>query len=59
MAEALVIVGAIAGCDQLIKRFTSLYRKLSKAYKVIRHTRKDIEDVKSRTKTIGKLWRFF
>lgn len=56
MAEVL---GAVAACDQLAGSFTSLYKELRTAYKVMRHARKDIKDMKSRTKILKKLWQFF
>jgi hypothetical protein len=56
MAEAL---GAVAACDQLIGRFTSLYKELKKAYKIIKHAKEDIQQVKDRTKILKRLWRFF
>lgn len=56
MAEVL---GAVGACDQLAGRFTSLYKELRIAYKIMRHARKDIKEMKSRTKMLERLWRLF
>lgn len=56
MAEVL---GAVGACDQLAGRFTSLYKELRTAYKIMRHARKDIKEMKSRTKMLERLWRLF
>lgn len=56
MAEVL---GAVAACDQLAVRFTSLYKQLRTAYKIMKHAGKDIKEMKSRTEILKRLWRFF
>ncbi len=53
------VLGAVAACDQLAGRFKCLYKELRTAYKIMRHARKDIKEMKSRTKILERLWRFF
>ncbi|KAL4788877.1 hypothetical protein BDV19DRAFT_395574 [Aspergillus venezuelensis] len=53
------VLGAIAASDQLIRNFSSAYKQLAKAYRIIKYARKDIRQAKKRTKTIQEIFRFF
>ncbi|KAL3464803.1 hypothetical protein BJX64DRAFT_78472 [Aspergillus heterothallicus] len=56
MAEVL---GTVAACDQLLGSFVSLHSQLRRAYRIIRHARNEIKEVKYRVHILKRLWNLF